>query len=90
MEVSNGNTRTQRGNDETKGGFSGGWTRMDTDEGPKNLRQEMGSYRGDRWVEYTAGPLTLALSPSEGERGESRKLEYWNYGTMDDLAKPGD
>jgi DNA-binding NarL/FixJ family response regulator len=32
------------------------------------------AYRGDRWIDDTVGPLTPALSPSEGERENHRQL----------------
>ncbi len=31
-------------------------------------------YRGGRWINYTAEPLTPALSPSEGERENHRQI----------------
>ena len=42
------------------------------------VRSEFCIYRRDRWIDYTAGPLTPALSPSEGERENHRQLPVYS------------
>jgi len=42
------------------------------------VRSEFCIYRRGRWIDYTAGPLTPALSPSEGAMENHRQLPVYS------------